>query len=442
VRGAATTTTSVQSMIYTADGDRILRKHGTTVTAYIGGGQEITLTAGNTNASSVTATRYYTFAGQTVAVRTGMGMGGVTSLVNDPHGTPLASVHNTQWTTTSVNKHHTLPYGQARGGTPPPGDHRFLGAPEDPTGLTLLGARYYDPATGRFLSVDPIMNLADPQQWNGYAYANNSPITYSDPTGLVLAPPTPTIDGNLRQTDWTNRLFANKYNRDANLNPVKALPRLAPKLAARVGVGLIFGVVIGVVANMVWDVANAPSVGDATCPIGGCPYLQDKIIVTDLAHMNRETGTVSVTRPPAPQPAAGGASNIGIGGGDGGTRTTFADPADDDEPEFDPSDITAKTADDWAPISGILRGAAAGKGNFGLGTGTAAQAQTAGQSWVGRGARLASDGKTWLSQDGLRQWRPPSFKPKLGKWQSNFESRWEPMGRWQTNGHLDISDLS
>lgn len=184
VRGEATTTTNVQSMIYTADGDRILRKHGTTVTAYIGAGQEITLTAGNSNPSSVTATRYYTFAGKTVAVRTGMGLGGVTSLISDPHGTPLASVHNTQWTTTSVNKHHTLPYGQARGGTPPPGDHRFLGAPEDATGLTMLGARYYDPAIGRFLSVDPIMDLTNPQQWNGYAYAGNNPTSKSDPSGL------------------------------------------------------------------------------------------------------------------------------------------------------------------------------------------------------------------------------------------------------------------
>jgi hypothetical protein len=31
------------------------------------------------------------------------------------------------------------------------------------------------------------MNLADPQQWNGYTYANNNPLTLSDPTVLKPA---------------------------------------------------------------------------------------------------------------------------------------------------------------------------------------------------------------------------------------------------------------
>ena len=57
------------------------------------------------------------------------------------------------------------------------------------TGLTMVGARYYDEANGRFISVDPVLDLADPQQWNAYAYANNNPTTYSDPSGL-----TPRID--------------------------------------------------------------------------------------------------------------------------------------------------------------------------------------------------------------------------------------------------------
>ena len=53
----------------------------------------------------------------------------------------------------------------------------------------MVGARYYDEANGRFISVDPVLDLADPQQWNAYAYANNNPTTLSDPSGL-----TPRID--------------------------------------------------------------------------------------------------------------------------------------------------------------------------------------------------------------------------------------------------------
>ncbi|WP_229785766.1 RHS repeat-associated core domain-containing protein, partial [Promicromonospora citrea] len=66
-----------------------------------------------------------------------------------------------------------------------PGDHEFLGKVRDEaTGLTLVGARWYDETIGRFLTVDPVMDLTDPQQWNAYAYSNNNPVTYSDPTGL------------------------------------------------------------------------------------------------------------------------------------------------------------------------------------------------------------------------------------------------------------------
>lgn len=179
--GPGTTTTANLSNLYTADGDRLLRTAPDgSITLYVGG-QEVTKSA----SGQVTAVRYYSFAGQTVAMRTAPGLGGVTSLVNDPHGTPVASVHNTNWTTTSVDKHYTLPFGGARGGAEMPGDRAFLGKTKDgATGLTLVGARWYDEAAGRFLSVDPIMDMAEPQQWNGYAYAGNSPLTKSDPTGL------------------------------------------------------------------------------------------------------------------------------------------------------------------------------------------------------------------------------------------------------------------
>lgn len=48
------------------------------------------------------------------------------------------------------------------------------------TGLYLLGQRYYDALTGRFLNRDPAM---DGQNW--YAFAGNNPLTNIDPTGLM-----------------------------------------------------------------------------------------------------------------------------------------------------------------------------------------------------------------------------------------------------------------
>jgi hypothetical protein len=94
----------------------------------------------------------------------------------------------------------------------------------------------------------------------------------------------------------------------------------------------------------------------------------------------------------------------------------------------------------WPQLSGMLRDAAKGKGMFGVGSATQEQATAVGRAWVGEGATLRSDGKTLLSSDELRQFRPPSYKPDLGKWQANLEARLEPSGEWQGNAHIDILD--
>jgi RHS repeat-associated protein len=91
-----------------------------------------------------------------------------------------------------------------------------------------------------------------------------------------------------------------------------------------------------------------------------------------------------------------------------------------------------------AKFSDILRLARLGKGNFGLGEATAQEAAELGKAWVGDGATVASDGKTLVSADKLRQYRPPELKPSIGKTQANFEARQQPFGQWQSNGHLDI----
>ncbi|WP_396617476.1 RHS repeat-associated core domain-containing protein [Lysobacter soli] len=53
------------------------------------------------------------------------------------------------------------------------------------TGLTYMQQRYYDPAIGRFLSIDPVGANADTgDNFNRYWYGNNSPYVYTDPEGM------------------------------------------------------------------------------------------------------------------------------------------------------------------------------------------------------------------------------------------------------------------
>ncbi|MHB1685218.1 MAG: RHS repeat-associated core domain-containing protein [Bacilli bacterium] len=54
------------------------------------------------------------------------------------------------------------------------------------TGLYDLNARYYNPATGRFLSEDPVTpNASDALSNNEYAYAENNPVNLVDPSGTA-----------------------------------------------------------------------------------------------------------------------------------------------------------------------------------------------------------------------------------------------------------------
>ena len=61
------------------------------------------------------------------------------------------------------------------------------------TGFYYLNARFYDPTTGRFISVDPAsITPGDAGSFNDYAYADNNPVMFSDPSGTF-----PVVGGGL-----------------------------------------------------------------------------------------------------------------------------------------------------------------------------------------------------------------------------------------------------
>ncbi|MEU8278401.1 DNRLRE domain-containing protein [Microbispora bryophytorum] len=169
------------TMVYDADGERLIRRGpGGKTTLYLGS-MEVEV-----NGSAITGKRYYTNPdGATVAMRTGGD--GVTWLTSGLHGSTQLAVDDT---TGKVSRERYLPFGQRRGPDDLPfTDHGFLGKTEDDsTGLDYLSARYYDPTIAKFITTDPLLDLRTPQWANPYAYAGNNPIGLSDPTGLSPAP--------------------------------------------------------------------------------------------------------------------------------------------------------------------------------------------------------------------------------------------------------------
>jgi RHS repeat-associated protein len=71
---------------------------------------------------------------------------------------------------------------------PTPNNYLYRGEQYDPDlGLYYLRARYYNPATGRFLSRDPEDgNEFDVKTLHKYLYAGGDPVNASDPTGRTL----------------------------------------------------------------------------------------------------------------------------------------------------------------------------------------------------------------------------------------------------------------
>ena len=92
-----------------------------------------------------------------------------------------------------VSQARYLPFGEWR--TEPgtlPTNRGFTGHVQnnlsgaDDLGLIYMNARYYVPYLNRFLSADTIVpNPTNPQSLNRYSYVLNSPVNFTDPSGLI-----------------------------------------------------------------------------------------------------------------------------------------------------------------------------------------------------------------------------------------------------------------
>ncbi|WP_158754718.1 ricin-type beta-trefoil lectin domain protein [Streptomyces sp. NRRL F-2580] len=189
VAGAAaqqwTFSNNATQYLYDASGNRLVEETGSSRTLHLGEA-EITV---NKAGQAMDAVRYYSNPGAPTTVRRTNGKTTGHSLsvqLSDHHNTATTSVE--QATGQTVTRRKSDPYGNPRGTQPGnwPGSRTFLGTGNDDntTGLTHIGAREYEPTTGRFISVDPVIDITDPLQMNGYTYSNGNPISNADPSGL------------------------------------------------------------------------------------------------------------------------------------------------------------------------------------------------------------------------------------------------------------------
>jgi RHS repeat-associated protein len=137
-------------------------------------------------APSLGVTKYYMLGSQRIAMRQD-------DVVYFIHADHLGSTSlTTDITGTVVAETRYLPYGEERWITGTlVTDFTFTGQRAE-RGFALMdyNARYYDPGLGRFVSADTVVPEAgNPQALNRYAYANNNPLRYNDPSGHF--PPSP-----------------------------------------------------------------------------------------------------------------------------------------------------------------------------------------------------------------------------------------------------------
>ncbi|NUN99154.1 MAG: VCBS repeat-containing protein [Saprospiraceae bacterium] len=158
---------------------------------------------------------------------------------------------------------------------------------DENAGLYYYGARYYNPAIGRFISAD---NFAvggpdfSPAAYNRYAYAGNNPIIYIDPTGNIFGIDDAVIAIVVLAISVAAGAYAGGAAVNHNLNPAKwdwTSPKTYLGIAAgaaiafvggEIGAGVVeaLGEVVGTVtANVIGGALSGAFENAAYSALGG-----------------------------------------------------------------------------------------------------------------------------------------------------------------------------
>jgi RHS repeat-associated protein len=185
------------TFIYTADGERVSDRVGSTKTITIRDLSNKVLRIYAYNGSAWSWSKDYVYReGQLLATVEPPFAGQVTKHVHLDHlGTPRRITNSSR---AIIATHDYYPFGMEACGTADGERMKFTGHERDLQGTTsqtddldYMHARYYNPNVARFLSVDPGRDVDPkvPQAWNMYAYARGNPVKFVDPDGKAIETP-------------------------------------------------------------------------------------------------------------------------------------------------------------------------------------------------------------------------------------------------------------
>lgn len=161
---------------------------GSTTYTYDGGGSRLTKTTGGTTTRYFFGVAEKTNSSWTkILVGTPAGIiewdnGAILFKSSDHLGSPRIITNASGALTGRTD---LFPYGEVWSETGTSTKYKFSGKESDSeSGNDYFGERYLGNTDGRFLTVDPVIHLSDPQSFNAYAYTRNDPINMVDPNGM------------------------------------------------------------------------------------------------------------------------------------------------------------------------------------------------------------------------------------------------------------------